>query len=218
MSNRWQMLAGLSRAAATAASTTAAPSPGPASARAAANDPTASINRDDGSVFIDLPWIVQPCRAATSCPGTTSCSPAKYTARAGDPLNRSNAFTFTGLDRHRRPSTTVRARAARRRTAPRPCTSSSTCGSAKRFRIGTRRASRPTIDLFNVLNANHVLLQNERLGTTWARPTRILTPRIIRFGVDRPVLGWRLGGPGLAVSGCMTREGGSSGRPSLVRS
>ena len=36
--------------------------------------------------------------------------------------------------------------------------------------------------MFNVLNANHVLLQNEAIGTTWGRPTRILTPRIIRLG------------------------------------
>jgi hypothetical protein len=37
--------------------------------------------------------------------------------------------------------------------------------------------------MFNVLNANHVLLQNENIGATWARPTRILAPRIIRFGL-----------------------------------
>ena len=37
--------------------------------------------------------------------------------------------------------------------------------------------------MFNVLNANHVLGQNEALGTTWARPNRVLTPRIIRFGL-----------------------------------
>ena len=40
-----------------------------------------------------------------------------------------------------------------------------------------------TLDVFNLLNANHVLLQNEAVGTTSGRPTRILTPRIIRFGV-----------------------------------
>jgi hypothetical protein len=40
-----------------------------------------------------------------------------------------------------------------------------------------------TLDLFNLLNANHVLLQTEQIGTTWGRPTRILTPRIIRFGI-----------------------------------
>jgi hypothetical protein len=53
---------------------------------------------------------------------------------------------------------------------------------SKRFAIGTSSLE-ATIDLFNVLNANHVLLQNEGLGTTWGRPTRILAPRIIRFGL-----------------------------------
>jgi hypothetical protein len=37
--------------------------------------------------------------------------------------------------------------------------------------------------LFNLLNANHVLGQVEAIGATWSRPNRILTPRIIRFGV-----------------------------------
>ena len=37
--------------------------------------------------------------------------------------------------------------------------------------------------VFNILNANHVLLQNESIGSTWGRPTRILAPRIVRLGV-----------------------------------
>ena len=37
--------------------------------------------------------------------------------------------------------------------------------------------------MFNLLNANHVLEQNEAIGTTIGRPNRILTPRIVRFGV-----------------------------------
>ena len=41
----------------------------------------------------------------------------------------------------------------------------------------------PVLDLFNILNANHVLLQTEQVGSAWGRPTRILTPRIIRFGL-----------------------------------
>ena len=49
--------------------------------------------------------------------------------------------------------------------------------------MGNASSSSRTIDLFNLLNANHVLLQNEQIGSTWGRPTRILTPRIIRFGV-----------------------------------
>ena len=53
---------------------------------------------------------------------------------------------------------------------------------AKRFRMGTTSLE-PTLDLFNVLNANHVLLQTEQIGSAWGRPTRILTPRIVRVGV-----------------------------------
>lgn len=53
---------------------------------------------------------------------------------------------------------------------------------AKRLRMGTSTIE-PTLDLFNVLNANHVLLQTEQIGSAWGRPTRILTPRILRVGV-----------------------------------
>jgi len=53
---------------------------------------------------------------------------------------------------------------------------------ARRFSIG-RSSLEGSVDMFNVLNANHVLLQNENIGATWARPTRILAPRIIRFGL-----------------------------------
>ena len=52
----------------------------------------------------------------------------------------------------------------------------------KRFQV-QRANLEATIDLFNLLNANHVLLQNQTLGTTFGRPTRILTPRIVRFGI-----------------------------------
>ena len=51
----------------------------------------------------------------------------------------------------------------------------------KRFAFG--RALEPTVDIFNLLNANHVLLQNEAIGSTWSRPTRILAPRIFRLGI-----------------------------------
>jgi hypothetical protein len=37
--------------------------------------------------------------------------------------------------------------------------------------------------VFNLLNANHVLLQNEAIGATWSRPSRVLAPRIVRLGI-----------------------------------
>ena len=62
---------------------------------------------------------------------------------------------------------------------------------SKRFTTGPL-SFEPTLDIFNLLNANTVLLQNETIGTsaltgfttaTWARPTRILAPRIFRVGI-----------------------------------
>jgi hypothetical protein len=53
---------------------------------------------------------------------------------------------------------------------------------SKRQQIGTANLEL-SLDMFNVMNANHVLGQTESLGSSWSRPNRILTPRIIRFGV-----------------------------------
>ena len=52
------------------------------------NDPNYLLNRDDGSVFIDLPWAFS-CRAATAA--VRDRVSGKYTARAGDPLNRTQS-------------------------------------------------------------------------------------------------------------------------------
>jgi hypothetical protein len=41
-----------------------------------------------------------------------------------------------------------------------------------------------TLDLFNVMNANSVLLENEQIGPTWGTPTRILAPRVVRLGLS----------------------------------
>ncbi|MFP5379455.1 MAG: hypothetical protein ACLGHP_06850, partial [Vicinamibacteria bacterium] len=53
---------------------------------------------------------------------------------------------------------------------------------SKRIRTGASSIEL-TVDAFNVLNANHVLAQTEGIGSTWGRPSRILAPRIIRFGL-----------------------------------
>jgi hypothetical protein len=53
---------------------------------------------------------------------------------------------------------------------------------AKRFQV-QRANLEANVDLFNLLNANHVLGQVTTLGATWGRPNRILTPRIVRFGI-----------------------------------
>ena len=170
MSNRWQMLAGLSvqrhRGFDHSGTYT----------NVDFSNPNSSINRDDGSVFIDLPWAFT-LSGSYQLPYDVMVS-GKYTARAGDPLNRT--ATFTGLTASQ-PSETIRL-AQRGTDRTETSTSSSTCASPSAS-PSAARSLEGAVDLFNVLNANHVLLQNEQIGTTWGRPTRILTPRIIRFGV-----------------------------------
>jgi hypothetical protein len=53
---------------------------------------------------------------------------------------------------------------------------------SKRFGVGFANLE-GTLDEFNLLNANHVLLQTTRVGSTLGRPSRILAPRIVRFGI-----------------------------------
>jgi hypothetical protein len=140
------------------------------------SNPNSSINRDDGSVFIDLPWTAT-VSGSYQLPYDILFS-GKYTARAGDPLNRT--VTFTGLTASQA-SETIRL-VSRGTDRTDDVTKFVDLRFAKRFRLANATVE-PVIDLFNLFNANHVLLQNEQIGSTWGRPTRILTPRIIRFGV-----------------------------------
>jgi hypothetical protein len=180
MSNRWQMLAGLTlqrhRGFEHSGTYTTGAGVG---ACALVNDPNCLINRNDGSVFTDVPWVFN-LSGSYMLPWYDIAIAAKYNARDGDPLNRTNVFTFTNPTTTQ-PSATVRL-------APRGTDRTETVNQfvdlrvSKRQRIGIANLE-ASLDLFNVLNANHVLLQNEALGTTFGRPTRILTPRIIRFGL-----------------------------------
>jgi hypothetical protein len=170
MSNRWQMLAGLSfqqhQGFDHSGTYTGVDF----------SNPNSSINRTDGSVFIDLPWTAT-LSGTYLLPYDISVS-GKYTARAGDPLNRT--VTFTGLTASQSSETIRLVQRGTDRTED--VTKFFDIRFAKRFAtpLATLEGA---IDLFNVFNANHVLLQTEQIGTTWGRPTRILTPRIIRFGI-----------------------------------
>ena len=39
-------------------------------------------------------------------------------------------------------------------------------------------------DLYNLLNANPVLTQNNTYGVNWQRPTGVLPGRLVKFGVQ----------------------------------
>ncbi len=139
------------------------------------SNPNVSINRADSRIFTDLPWILNLSGSYQLPYGLVASG--KYTARAGDPLIRT--ANFGGLTASQA-SETVRL-VPRGTDRTEDVTKFLDVRLARRFRIGLSSLE-GSIDMFNVLNANHVLLQNENIGATWARPTRILAPRIIRFG------------------------------------
>jgi hypothetical protein len=175
MSNRWQLLAGLtlqSHTGFTHSGTFTNPTGSPYFTDL--NDPNYLLNRGDSAVFTDIPWTFT-LAGSYQLPYEVMIS-GKYTARDGDPLDR--RLTVTGLPQG---STDVYVQ-------PRGDDRSETVNKfvdvrfAKRFNFGSTRLE-GSLDVFNLLNANHVLLQNEVIGTTLGRPSRILAPRIVRFGV-----------------------------------
>jgi Carboxypeptidase regulatory-like domain len=177
MSNRWQMLAGLSLQKHKGFDHSGTfTNPGTATDF---NNPNYTLNRDDGSVFIELPWTFT-LSGTYMVPVIETMIGAKYTARDGDPLNRTVVLSFTNPTATQ-PSETVRA-AQRGVDRTETVTKFLDVRASRRFTAG-RASLEGSLDVFNIFNENHVLGQVEALGTTWGRPNRILTPRIIRFGV-----------------------------------
>ena len=173
LSNRWQMLTGLSLQKHQGFDH------GGTFTDVEFNNPNARINRDDGSVFIDLPWTYT-LSGSYMLPWQSISVAGKYTARAGDPLNRTQVFTFT-TPTATQPSETVRVQ-QRGVDRTETVTQFLDLRFSKRAKLATT-SFEGTVDIFNLLNANHVLGQNIALGTTFGRPNRILTPRIVRFGL-----------------------------------
>jgi hypothetical protein len=173
MSNRWQLLGGLTLQTHKGFFHNGTyTNPG---ATTHLNDPTYRLNRDDSSVFIELPWSFS-LSGSYELPYGVSFS-GKYTARAGDPLVRT--LRVAGLGQGTQTAVWVQPRGEDRTE---DVTKFADIRFAKRFTVNGSRLE-GTFDLFNALNANHVLNQNTGIGSTWSRPSLILTPRIVRFGL-----------------------------------
>lgn len=172
LSNRWQLLGGLTLQSHKGFSHNGTyTNPGNTTAL---NDPTYLINRDDSSIFIELPWAFT-LSGSYLAPYDIRIS-GKYTARAGDPLIRT--IQATGLNQGTQ-TVWVQPRGEDRTETVNKFVD---VRFAKLFSIGTSRFE-GTVDVFNLLNANHVLNQNTGIGSTWARPSLVLSPRIVRFGI-----------------------------------
>jgi hypothetical protein len=172
MSNRWQLLGGLTLQSHQGfAHSGTFTNPGNTTDF---NDPTYLLNKDSSSVFIELPWSFN-LSGSFQLPYGIQFS-GKYTARAGDPLVRT--FQASGLTQGTQTVWVQHRGEDRTETVTRFVD----VRLSKRFALGTSRFE-GTVDIFNLLNANHVLNQNTAIGTTWARPSLVLAPRIVRFGV-----------------------------------
>lgn len=152
------------------------------------NNPNFVQNRTEARVFTDMPWIFN-VSGSYRLPYEILFS-AKYTARDGDPQDRT--MNISGL------AQTEPTGASGFRVAPRGEDRTEVVNKfidirfGKQFNFNNTRLE-GTLDVFNLFNANHVLLYNEVIGTSSATaftpataflwPTRILTPRIVRFGV-----------------------------------
>ncbi len=53
---------------------------------------------------------------------------------------------------------------------------------SRTFRFGDRRIT-PMIEFFNLTNADTVVGYNVNVGSSYLRPTEILSPRLLRFGI-----------------------------------
>jgi hypothetical protein len=171
MSNRWQLLGGLSIQKHEGFNHSGTyTDPG---TNTDLNNPNYRLNRDGSAIFTDIPWAFS-LSGSYQLPYDVLFS-GKYTARDGDPLMRT--IVIAGLPQG---SETVWVQ-------PRGVDRTETVSRfvdlriAKRFAVGTSHLE-GSVDIFNLLNANHVLAQTEAIGSTLGRPSRILTPRIVRFG------------------------------------
>ncbi len=149
------------------------------------NNPNSYVGREDSSIFTDVPFQLN--LAGSYLFPKDVLVAFKYTARSGIPLLRQ--LSVRGLTQ----TETVYV-------APRGEDRTEFVGAfldlrlSKRFAISERARFEANIDLFNLLNSNSILDQNASVGvstgptvaslsTTWGRPSLLLTPRIIRFGV-----------------------------------
>jgi hypothetical protein len=176
MSNRWQMIAGLSlqkHEGFNHNGTYTNPASNGNTPNTDLNNPNFVLNKAGSAIFTDIPWGFG-LSGTYQAPYGIQFS-GKYSAAAGGPLMRT--VTIAGLPQG---SETVWVQ-------PRGVDRTETVNKfldvrfLKRFVAGAARLE-ATVDVFNALNANHVAAQTEAIGSTIGRPSRILTPRIVRLG------------------------------------
>lgn len=138
------------------------------------NDPNVLIGREDAAIHTDLP--VQVNLAGSYLLPYDITFSFKYVGRSGTPNQR--LLTVTGLTQ----AETIQV-APRGTDRADSITKFIDLRFAKTFSMGDVGTLEGTLDLFNLLNANHSVWEVESLGSRWGYPITILSPRVVRFGV-----------------------------------
>ncbi len=149
------------------------------------NNPNSHIGREDSAIFSDVPFQMNV--AGSYLFPKDVLVALKYNARSGTPQERQLAVR--GLTQ----TETVFV-APRGEDRTEFLASYVDLRISKRFELGERARFEGIIDLFNLLNTNTIMAQNQAVGTSsgpgvatlstsWGRPSLLVTPRIIRLGV-----------------------------------
>ena len=173
MSNRWQLLAGLTLQKHEGFWHEGTYTDGGGVERDF-NNPNSLLNMQGSRIFTDVPWVFT-LSGSYLFPYDVTLA-AKYTGRDGNPLRR--RLSVGGLNQGTNTVLVV----------PRGTDRTETISKfvdlrvAKSFSLGSGFRLEAQFDIFNLLNANHIDRQNEIVGAALGTPQQILNPRILRFG------------------------------------
>ncbi len=138
------------------------------------NNPNFTLNRDDGSVFTELPWTFK-LSGSYMFPHNIQLA-GKWEARDGIPLTRE--LSVTGLNQ----GTEVVYAAQRGTDRAEAVKSFIDVSLSWSAHVGRSRIE-PELQIFNILNNATVLSAQGRIGSGWGQSTRYLSPRVLRIGV-----------------------------------
>jgi hypothetical protein len=167
MNNRWQMTAGL----------TLGKNFGGV-AGGDLNDPNNALNFPEGIEGTDSAYAFR-LSGSYLAPYDISVS-GSFILNDGYPYQSQYAVTRTVFPALTRSSQTVRL--TERGDERLPDVRMIDLRVSRTFRFGERRVT-PLVELFNLGNADTIIGFNNNVGGTYLRPTEILSPRIVRFGV-----------------------------------
>jgi len=139
------------------------------------NNPNQTENRDDGSVFTDLPWVLT-VSGTYNFPKDVLVS-VNYRGRAGLPMNRT--LSVSGLNQ----GTEVLRVAQRGTDRADAFTSFLNISVRKRISVGQAAFVEPIAELYNIFNADTVQAYRDRIGSAYGNPQTLLAPITFKVGL-----------------------------------